>query len=244
MSNYKKSAVAVTLIYVATVALTAVLFLVFSPLLAWNGQTALAFGSLLLAETALWLCVSGIIQKAGADHSVPANAALLTALAGYAALSVVLAFFTFLPFWAYALIHAIAALLTFVLFCLLFLSRKKITGGIAHDAERTANWSSIIASAKNAQAKLQYWEPQKRELLRKELDELVDIIQYSDPTTLPAVAEMEYSLQLDLQLVAQMLDANREQQPQSGGIRDLHQKITEAQNGVKLRNIQLAAGKS
>lgn len=244
MDGNKKGALPVTLIYVAAVALTVVLFLVFSPLSAWNGQITLAFGSLFIAETALWLYVSWMVRKAGAGHSVPANAALLTVLAGYATLSVVLAFFAFLPLFAYAVIHAVAALLAVALLCFLVLARKKITEGLTGDAERTVNWSKIITLAKNAQAKLQYWEPQKRELLRRDLDELTDMIQYSDPATLPALAEMEYSLQLDLQLVAQMLDANREQPAHSVGIKDLQRKIIEAQNGVKLRNLQLAAGKS
>ncbi|GEM_PF-6363884 len=244
MDGSKKGALAATLIYAAAVAITAVLFLVFNPLSNWNGQIALAFGSMLLAETALWLFISSMAKKASAGHSVPANAALLIVLAGYAALSILLSFFTFLSLFAYVVLHAVTALLAVALLCLLVLARKKITEGSTGDAERTANWSRVIAAAKTAQAKLQYWEPQKRELLRRELDELADMILYSDPATLPSLSEMEYSLQLDLQLVAQMLDAYREQPPHSESIKDLQQKIIEAQNGVKLRNLQLAAGKS
>lgn len=236
--------IAATFIYVAVVAITAVLFLAFREFSDWNGQTVLAFGALLLAETALWLYVSGMLRKSGAGHSVPVNLGLLTVLAGYAAVSVILAILAFLPFLAYAVIHAIALLLAGTLFGFLYLASGKIKEGFIQDAQRTANWSGIITSAKVAQTKLDYWEPQKKALLKKELDELVDIIQYSDPATLPGLAETEYSLQLDLQLLSQMLDAHRDQPPHSQALKELQHKIVEAQNGVKLRNLQLAAGKS
>lgn len=243
MTTEKRGAFAAILIYMAAVALTAILFIVALPLENWSIKTIIGFCSLIGGETALWLLATSISRKRGTQHSIPSNLSLLIVIGGYTAVSLILSFMTFMPLMAYVVIHAAVLLITVILGGLLYAARRKMASGFRHDAERTAGWSSIIAASALARAKLEHWEPDKRRLLQKEVDELADIIKYSDPATIPALAEIEYTLHLDLQVLSQMIDANREQPSHSPKIKELQQKVIETVNEAKLRNLQLASMK-
>jgi hypothetical protein len=243
MTTEKKGAFTAILIYMAAVALTAILFIIALPLENWSLKTIIGFCSLIGGETALWLFAMIITRRKGDQHSIPSNLSLLIVVAGYTAVSIILSFITFIPLIAYVVIHAITLLITVILGGLLYAARRKMASGFRRDAERTAGWSSIIAASTLVRAKLEHWEPDKRKLLQKEVDELADIIKYSDPATIPALAELEYTLHLDLQVLSQMIDANREQPLHSSKMKELQQKVIETVNEAKLRNLQLASMK-
>lgn len=244
MTTSNKGAATALALYIIVVILTVAIMAAASPLLAGGIRSLTALGALLLAETAAWMYGSRLI-RGGFRASIAAYASFGYVIAAYWLAAIFAAFLLFLPVAFYLFMQALFLAVAAIAGGLLYLSNRHISGGEQEDARRTSDWNELLDAALLAKDKLLLWEGNERQTLERELEGLVDVIRYSDPATVSALAAAEYTLQIDLRLLSDMIDSGSGQKPEEQAVaaRNIRRKMMELGTEVKQRNRQLAASK-
>ncbi|MHA6482926.1 hypothetical protein ACX1C1_13595 [Paenibacillus sp. strain BS8-2] len=244
MKSRNQTSIAAFVIYVAVAVLTLVTVWTLSPLPAGDIRSLAAIFALLMAETIAWKYVS-ILLQGGLRSSIASFAAFGYVVATYWLGTIIAACFVFLPSVLYLSIQALLFLGFALAGGILYLSNKHISGGERRDDRLTSDWDDLLRDAQNAKNMLMLWGEVERRMLEREIDQLVDSIRFSDPVTVPELASVEYTIQIELRLLTDKLKSRSGQgyAEQSASVPELRRTITGLENVIKQRNQQLIASK-
>lgn len=231
-----------SIIFLLIAGLTLFIYFGLNPIVTWDLRQIIALIAILLAELTLWLMVTRLIQGARAGYQ--GSYITYGIIAGlYFAASVVAAFLAFLPLGLYMTLHGVLLLVAIIAYALVRVSYSHIQKVEHGDNERTADWKLMLTAARNAKLELQRWEPAERSKVAPAIDSLIDDITYSDPASLPALAELEYTMQLDIQYINGVIGSAKQPNVQNESAEELIRSIQHLREQVKARNQQLVASK-
>ncbi|RJE87706.1 hypothetical protein D3P07_15475 [Paenibacillus sp. 1011MAR3C5] len=229
-------------IFLLIAGLTLFIYFGLNPIVTWDLRQILALSAVLLAELAAWLMISRLIQGSRAGYQ--GSYMTYGMIAGlYFVAAVVAAFLAFLPLGVYITLHGVLLLVAVIASALVRVSYSHIQNVEQGDSERTADWKLMLTAARNAKLSLQRWEQAERSKVAPVLDSLIDDIAYSDPASLPALAELEYTMQLDIQYINGVIESAKQINAQNESTEELIRSIHHLREQVKARNLQLVVSK-
>jgi len=231
-----------SIIFLLIAGLTLFIYFGLNPIAAWDFRQIIALSAILLAELTIYLMISRLIQGAKAGYQ--GSYITYGIIAGlYFVAAVVAAFLAFLPLGVYITLHGVLLLVAIIASALVRVSYSHIQNVEQGDSERTADWKLMLTAARNAKLSLQRWGPAERSKVAPAMDALIDDITYSDPASLPALAELEYTMQLDIQYINGVIESAKQPNEQTGSAEELIRSIHHLRGQVKARNQQLVASK-
>lgn len=231
-----------TIIFLLIAGLTLFIYCGLHPIFTWDLRHIIALSTMLLAELAAWLIISRLIQgvRSGFQGSHITYGIIIVL---YFAAAVVASFLTFLPLGMYITLHGVLLLVAFIASALVRVSYAHVRNVEQGDSERTTDWKLMLTAARKAKLALQRWEPTERSKVAATLDSLIDDITYSDPASLPSLAELEYTMQLDIQYINGVIESAKQPNMQIESAEELIRSIHHLREQVKARNLQLITSK-
>ncbi|REK71539.1 hypothetical protein [Paenibacillus paeoniae] len=230
------------LIFVFFVGPTLNIYFGLNPINTWDLRQVIAISAILLAELTAWLMISRLIKGTRSRYqSSYITYGIVVGL--YFIAAVVAAFLAFLPLRVYITLHSILLLFVIIASALVRVSYSHIENVEQGDTDRTANWKLMVSSVRNTKLSLQRWDLPERSKVAPSLDSLIDDIAYSDPASLPALAELEYTIQLDIQYINGVIESAKQPTAQNESADELIRSIHHLREQVKARNLQLVASK-